>query len=257
MMGQLNPTPWLAAGHTCAGYGLMGRTIKALVGVIGEAAILSTFIRLMRGNSNAMLELVYATCGTAAGNLFSTMILRFIDLCAPNEQSQRESYLDLTKTTTFHSVSVEAAILLGAKIYGVDQNVTAENIYSHLPTIIQRIVTIDAAVADVIENYVSLRVMTTWLWKTDEQKADALIQASADQLSKTLDAVITDFIPSDPTLIPAHIKRFQASQTMPTIGPLELTEDDPLLSNDVAAITGIGKTQADALQKKLGIKKYM
>ena len=70
MMGQLNSTLWLSASHFCAGSGLMGKTVKAMVGVIGEEAILSTFIRLIRGNSNAMMELVYATCGTAAGNLF-------------------------------------------------------------------------------------------------------------------------------------------------------------------------------------------
>ena len=255
MMGQLYIEPWLSAGNMCAGYGLMGRTVKALVGVIGEAAILSTFVRLMRGNTNAMLELVYATCGTAAGNLFSTMILRFIDLCAPTEQSQREAYLDLTKTTTLDSVSVEAAIVIGVEKYGVDHKVIAEKIYSYLPTIIQRIVSIDAAVADIIENYVSLRVMTTWLWKTDEQKADAQVQASIDNLSTTLDAVIIDSTPSDPTLIPAYIRRFQAAQTVPAVEPFESIGDDPLISNDLAAVTGIGRTQADTQQRNLQIKK--
>ncbi len=241
MMGQLNPTLLLSAVHTCSGSGLIGRTVKALVGVIGEAAILSAFIRLMHGNSNAMLELVYATCGTAAGNLFSTMILRFIDLCVPTEQSQREAYLDLTKTTTLHSVSVEAAILLPEKIYGVDQKVIAENIYSYLPKIIQRIVTIDAAVADVIENYVSLQVMTTWLWKTDEQKADAQVQASIDNLSNTLDEFSVEVSPSEQSHIPAHIRKFQLSQTVPTVEPFESTGDDPLIMSDVAAVTGIGR----------------
>jgi hypothetical protein len=200
MMGQLGPTPWLAAGQTCAGSGLMGRTVKALVGVIGQAAILSTFVRLMRSNSNAMLELVYATCGTAAGNLFSTMILRFIDLCAPTGQSQRETYLDLTKTTNFEGVITETAMSISCKITGTDltANLTekAEEIYSRLPTIIQRIVTIDAAIADVIEKYVSLQVMTSWLWKTDEQKADAQVQASVDNLSNTLDEFSLEFGPS-------------------------------------------------------------
>lgn len=259
MMGQLNITPWLSAGHMCAGYGLMGRTVKALVGVIGEAAILSTFVRLMRGNTNAMLELVYATCGTAAGNLFSTMILRFIDLCAPTEQSQREAYLDLTKTATLHSVSVEAAISLASTITGKDitANLTAkaEEIYSRLPMIIQRIVTIDAAIADVVEKYVSLQVMISWLWKSDQQKADAQVQASVDQLSVTLDTVNIDSAPSDPTPSPAHIRKFQAAQTLPSVEEMESTEDDLLLSNDVAAVTGIGKIQADALQKNLQIKK--
>ncbi len=223
MMGQMGPTPWLAAGQACAGSGLMGRTVKALVGVIGQAAILSTFVRLMRSNSNAMLELVYATCGTAAGNLFSTMILRFIDLCAPTGQSQRETYLDLTKTTNFDGAIAETLISVNCKITGTDLTAKAEEIYSRLPTIIQRIVTIDAAIADVIEKYVSLQVMTSWLWKTDEQKADALVQASVDHLSNTLDEVSEEFSPSDPTPIPTHIRKFQASQTVSRVEPLEST----------------------------------
>ena len=255
MMGQLNATPWLVAGQTCAGSGLMGRTVKALVGVISQAAILSTFVRLMHSNSNAMLELVYATCGTAAGNLFSTMILRFIDLCAPTEESQREAYLDLTKTTNFDGAIAETMTLLAIKIKGADQKRIAENIYSRLPSIIQSIVTIDAAVADVIENYVSLQVMTSWLWKTDQQKADAKVQASVDNLSNTINEISEELSPSDPT--PTHIRRFQAAQTVPTIDPLESTEDESLLINDVAAFTGIRRSQFDSLQKKLQIKKHV
>jgi hypothetical protein len=201
------------------------------------------------------LELVYGTCGTAAGNLFSTMILRFIDLCAPTEQSQREAYLDLTKTTTFHSVFVEAAILLGVKIYGVDQNDIAENIYSHPPIIIQRIVTIDAAIADVIENYVSLQVMTSWLWKTDEQKANAQVQASVDKLSATLEEVSIESGPSDPTNIPDYIKSFQAAQTLPTVEAIESTEDDSLLFMDGAAVTGMGKASPSKQPQVLAAKK--
>ncbi len=255
MMGQLNPTPWLAAGQTCAGSGLMGRTVKALVGVIGQAAILSTFVKLMRSNSNAMLELVYATCGSAAGNLFSTMILRFIDQCAPTEKLQREAYLDLTKTTNFDGAIAETAISISRKTTGIDLTAKAEEIYSRLPTIIQRIVTIDAAIADVIENYVSLQVMTTWLWKTDEKKADAQVQASVDHLSETIDEVSEEFSPSEHSHIPANIRKFHASQTVPIVEPLESTEDEPLLINDVAAFTGIRKRQSDSLQKKLQIKK--
>jgi hypothetical protein len=255
MMGQLFPSPWLVVGQVCAGSGLMGRTVKALVGVIGEATILNIFVRLMSSNSNAMLELVYATCGTAAGNLFSTMILRLIDLCAPTKKSQREAYLKLTKTTTFHSVSLEAAISLAAKINGVDQKVIAENIYSYLPTIIQRIVTIDSAVADVIENYVSLQVMTTWLWKTDQQKADAQVQASVDQLSDTLDEVIIEFGPSDPPNIPDYMNRFQAAQTAPTVEPFKSTDDDPIISSDVAAVTGMGRASPSKKPQEWATKK--
>lgn len=241
MMGQLNPAPWLAAGQVCAGSGLMGRTVKALINVIGEATMLSTFVGLMRGNSNSMLELVSATCGTAAGNLFSNMILRFIDLCAPTEQSQRKAYLYITNNTTSHGICAELITKVAIKIKGVNQNVIAENIYSHLPTITQRIVTIDAAVAGVIENYVSLRVMTTWLWKTDEQKADAQVQASVDNLSKTLAEVSEEFGSSEKSHAPANIRKFQATQTFPKTEPFESTEDDPLLVMEGAAITGTGK----------------
>jgi hypothetical protein len=211
----------------------------------------------MRGNSNAMLELVYATCGTAAGNLFSAMILRFIDLCAPTEQSQREAYLDLTKTTNFDGAIAETAISISCKITGTDLTAKAEEIYSHLPTIIQRIVTIDAAIADVIEKYVSLQVMTSWLWKTDQQKADAQVEASVDQLSITLDAVSKELGASEQSRTPANIRRFQASQTTPTVEPVESTDDDLLIMSDVAAVTGMGRKQADALQKKLQIKKQV
>jgi hypothetical protein len=255
MMGQLNLTPWLAAGQICAGSGLMGRTVKALVGIIGEAAILSTLVRIMRNNSNAMMELVYATCGTAAGNLFSTMILRFIDLCAPAEESQREAYLDLTKTTSLHGVFAETMTSLPTKIKGADQKLIAENIYSHLPTIIQRIVTIDAAVADIIENYVSLQVMTSWLWKTDQQKADAQVQASVDNLSNTLDEVSEEFSASEQSHIPANIRKFQAAQTTPTVEPFKSTDDDPIISSDGAAVTGIGRAFPSKQSQVLVTKK--
>jgi hypothetical protein len=145
--------------------------------------------------------------------------------------------------------------LLAIKIKGADQKRIAENIYSRLPSIIQRIVSIDAAVADVIENYVSLQVMTSWLWKTDQQKADAKVQASVDNLSNTINEVSEELSPSDPT--PTHIRRFQAAQTVPTIDPLESTEDESLLINDVAAFTGIRRSQFDSLQKKLQIKKHV
>lgn len=239
MMGQLNSTLWLSAGHFCAGSGLMGKTVKALVGVIGEAAILSTFVRLIRGNSNSMMELVYATCGTTSGNLFSTMIISFIDQCAPTDQSQRDAYLDLTKTTTLYGVLAETGIFQRA-ICDEDPITNSENISSHLPTIIQCIASIDAAVSDVIENYVSLRVMTTWLWKTDEQKADAQVRASVDRLSDTLDKVSIEYGSSDPPHITAYIGRFQAAQTVPDLEPLESVEDDPSLFVDGAAVTGIG-----------------
>jgi hypothetical protein len=255
MMGQLNPGPWLAAGQICAGSGLMGKTVKALVGVIGEAAIMNTFVRLMHGNSNAMLELVYATCGTAAGNLFSTMILGFIDQCAPTEKSQREAYLDLTKTTSFHGAFAETMTLLAIKIKGADQKRIAENIYSRLPSIIQRIVSIDAAVADVIENYVSLQVMTSWLWKTDQQKADAKVQASVAQLSDTLDQVSIEFAASDSPQTPAYIRQFQSAQTVPTLERLESTDDELLLTSDIAAVTGIGKASLSQQAQVLGTKK--
>jgi len=250
MIGLI-PTTWLNAGQFCAGYGLMGRTIKALVGVIGEAAILSAFARLMRGNSNAMLELVYATCGTAAGNLFSAMILRFIDVCVPTTETQREAYFDLTKTTNSYGVLYDMSLSLSIINNGHDPDEVADFLYSRLPAIIQRIVTIDAAVANVIENYVSLRVMTSWLWKTGEQKADLQVQASIDDLSDTVDEIITEIgSTEDEPLISSDIDDLSYTFDEEII-EIESTEDDPLVSSDIAAVTGIGNTSSsNKLQEK-------
>ena len=257
MMGPLFTSPQLAAGQICAGSGLMGKTVKALVGIIGEWAILSTFVRLMRSDKEAMLELVYATCGTAAGNLFSNIIFSFIEQCSPTEKLQQEAYLELTKTTSLYGVYAEMATSLGTEISDVDVIANAEDIHSRLPAIMQCVATIDTAIADVIENYLSLKVMTSWLWKTDEQKADAKVQASVDHLSETLNEISEEFGPSEQSHIPANIRKFHASQTVPIVEPFESAEDDPLLFIDGAAVTGIGRVQADTQQRNLQIKKQV
>jgi hypothetical protein len=81
------------------------------------------------------------------------------------------------------------------------------------------------------------------------------VQASVDHLSHTLNDVSEEFGPSEHCHIPANIRKFHAAQTVPTIEPLESTEDDPLLFMDGAAVTGIGRRQSDSLQKKMQIKK--
>ena len=82
--------------------------------------------------------------------------------------------------------------------------------------------------------------MSTWLWKTDEQKADAQVRASIDHLSDTLDKVSIEYGPSDPPHITAYIGRFQAAQTVPDLEPIESVADDSPLFMDGAAVTGIG-----------------
>lgn len=184
------------------------------------------------------------------------MILCFIDLSAPTEDSQREAYLYLTKTTTLYGVLAETGISQRAIRDEDDDPITnAENTYSHQPVIMQRIATIDAAVANVIENYVSLRVMTSWLWKTDEQKADARVQASVDHLSDILDEVSVEFGRSDPPHIPDNIRRFNPAQTVSNLEPIKSAADDPLLFMDGVAVTGIGKASSSKQAQVLATKK--
>jgi hypothetical protein len=256
MMNQLT-TPFSAVVG-CAGSGMMGRTAKALTGVIGEAALMSSFVQLMRGNSDVMLQLVYATCGTTAGAAFSQLMNGFIETCAPTNHEQRQVYLDLTKPSGMTGVIQEMPVNLldiAARKFGINTEAVQENIYSRMPTLIQGIVTIDKAVANVIEQYVSLQVMTSWLWKKDQQLADAQVQASVDKLSATLGEVKTKFGASDLPRVPSNTRSFGLSQPVP---PLDLdrdTDDDPLLTTDVAAVTGVGSVQAARQQKKLVQKK--
>ena len=242
MMNQLT-TPFSAVVG-CAGSGMMGRTAKALTGVIGEAALMSSFVQLMRGNSDVMLQLVYATCGTTAGAAFSQLMNGFIETCAPTNHEQRQVYLDLTKPSSTTGVILEMPVNLldiAARKCGINTEAVQENIYSRMPRLIQGIVTLDAAVANVIEQYVSLQVMTSWIWKSDQQKADAQVQASIEQLSDTL---VNVQINSDNLIEP--------------VSPLDMvrdTDDDPLQFMDGAAFTGISNASLAKNQQVLQARK--
>jgi hypothetical protein len=110
-----------------------------------------------------------------------------------------------------------------------------------MPTLIQGIVTIDKAVANVIEQYVSLQVMTSWIWKSDQQKADPQVQASIEQLSDTL---VNVQINSDNLIEP--------------VSPLDMdrdTDDDPLQFMDGAAFTGISNASLAKNQQVLQERK--
>lgn len=254
MMNQL--TMPLSAVDICAGVGMMGRTGKALTGVIGDAALLSSFVQLMRGNSDVMLQLVYATCGTTAGAAFSQLINGFIDVCVPTNREQRQVYLDLTKPSGIIGVIQEIPLNMldmAVRKCGLSNKDAYEHIYSRMPTLIQGIVTIDKAIANVIEQYVSLQVMTSWIWKSDQQQADAKVQASVEQLSKTLNDVKTRFGPSDLPRTPSNTRSFGLTQPLPPLDLDRIMQDDPLLTTDVAAVTGIA--QAASRQKDENVKK--
>jgi hypothetical protein len=256
MMNQL--TSSLSAMVMCAGLGVMGRTGRALMGVIGDAALLSSFVQLMRRNSDVMLQLVYATCGTTAGAAFSQLIIGFIETCAPAHHERRQVYLDLTKPNSLSAVMLDtygAVLDIAASKFGVNTEAVKENIYSRMPSLIQGIVEIDRAVANVIEQYVSLQVMTSWIWKSDQQKADAKVQASIEQLSETLDDVKTKFGPSDLPRTPSNTRSFGLNQPLPPLDLNRTMQDDPLLTTDVAAVTGIGSAQAASLQNDEKAKK--
>ena len=66
------------------------------------------------------------------------------------------------------------------------------------------------------------------------------MQASVDHLSNTLGEFSVELEPSEQSHIPAYIRKFQLSQTVPTVERFESTGDDPLTMSDVAALTGIG-----------------
>jgi hypothetical protein len=98
-------------------------------------------------------------------------------------------------------------------------------------------------------------VLTSWLWKTDQQKAQATVQASVDRLSLTLDEVKSKFGPSNLPRVPANTRSFRPTTAVP---PLELdreTEIDPLVMMDGAAVTGIGNASLPEKQQRLQEKK--
>lgn len=254
MMKQINTDLFLMAGIQVAGLGLMGKTAHAMIDVMGEVALLRSFVQMMRGNSDTMLQLVYATCGTAAGNLFSQMIFAFIERCAPTDSDQRNAYINMSKPTGMWGLISDEVKQLKCLVTENDEEMD-EYIYSHMPSLIQRFVEIDKAVANVIEQYVSLQVMTSWIWKSDQQKADAKVQASVEQLSDILGEVKTKFGPSDLPRVPTNTRSFGLTQPVPPLDLDRETDDDPLLFMDGTAVTGIGNASLAKNQRALQERK--
>lgn len=257
MMSQISyqsPLPFLA--YCMAGNGVFGRSARAIIDVMGDAALLRSFVQYMRGNSDAMLQLVYATCGTAAGDLFSQLIYGLIEICAPTDAEQRNTYVEMTRPTgTAGLITDELIHVLNELVPAPPAENTEEKLMSRLPGIVRTIITIDKAVAGVIRDYVSLHVMTSWLWKADQQKADAQVQASVDKLSATLDGVKSKFGPTDLPRVPSNTRSFRPTEPVPPLDLDRAIGDDPLPSTDVAAVTGIGSAARAEEQQALYEKK--
>ena len=255
MMNRIYIHPLALAVHGLAGQGWKGKTARALVDVAGDAPLLHSFVQLMQGNSDYMKQMVSATCGAAAGNAFSQLIHGFIEMCAPTNAQQRSTYIEMSKPTGMWGLIMDEAMHFrdGQSRIEVDQAVA--NFASRLPNSIRAIIDFDKAVADIIQHYVSLQVMTSWLWKKDQQTAEAQVQTSIDKLSATLGEVKTKFGPSDLPRVPSNTRSFGLTQSVPPLDLDRETDDDPLLFMDGAAVTGIGSAQAVKQQKKLGQKK--
>ncbi len=257
MMSQINLEPWQVIAQGMVGMGMMGRTARALVDVIGDAALLRSFVQLLKGNSDYMLQMVYAICGTAAGNLFSQLIFGFIEMCAPTDAKQRTMYIEMTKPTSVAGLIMNEVVQCGLDYKKKSCSEVEADIMRlpHKP--IRTIINIDKAVAEVIHSYVSLQAMTSWLWKKDHQQADAQVQASVDKLSATLGEVKTKFGPTDLPRVPTNTRPFGVTDTVP---PLDLDrhtddDDDPLLFLDGAAVTGIGRASPSKKPQVLATKK--
>ncbi len=255
MMSQINTNPLLVFVHGLAGQGLMGRTARALIDVIGDTALLRSFVQLMQGNSDYMLQMVYATCGTAAGNLFSQLIYGFIEMCVPTEAEQRTTYVEMSRPTGMWGLFMDEAVQFMNDKTGKSAAEAEEKFMSRLPSPIRTIINIDKAVAGVIQNYVSLQVMTSWLWKKDQQQADTQVQASVNKLSSTLGEVKTKFGHTDLPRIPTNTRSFGLTQPVPQLDLDRDTDDDPLLFMEGAAVTGIGKTSPSKKPQVLATKK--
>lgn len=262
MIGALTEQPWLVMGHMFGSMNFMGRAVRALTDVVGDGAILRAFYHLMRGNSDAMLQMVYATCGTAAGNAFSQLIISFIEMCAPTDASQRNAYIELSKPGALYGVAADETLQMtkdvGTYLMSRESNEgpethlsTEKENHRELPSVIKGIISIDRAVADVITNYVSLHALTSWLWKTDQQKAKATVQASVDRLSLTLDEVKSKFGPSNLPRVPANTRSFRPTARVPPLNLDRETEIDPLVMMDGAAVTGIGNASLPEKQQRL------
>lgn len=266
MIGALSEKPWLVIGHMLGSMNFMGRAVRALTDVVGDAAILHAFYHLMRGNSDAMLQMVYATCGTAAGNAFSQLIFGFIEMCAPTNASQRNAYIELSKPSALYGLITDEMFNV---FQHVDQYITSrqtnkatevhsspeESVRREIPSIIKTIISIDRAVADVITNYVSLHALTSWLWKADQQQAETKVQASVDRLSLTLDEVKSKFGPSNLPRVPSNTRSFRPTEPVPPLDLDRETEIDPMVMMDGAAVTGIGNASLPKKQQRINEKK--
>jgi hypothetical protein len=241
MMSQINLEPSLVIAQGMVGMGMMGRTGRALVDVIGDAALLRSLVQLLKGNSDHMLQMVYAICGTTAGNLFSQLIFGFMEMCAPIDAEQRTMYIEMTKPTSVTGLIMNEVVQCRLDYTKKSWSEVEAHIMSlpHKP--IRTIINIDKAVADVIHTYVSLQAMTSWLWKKDQQQADAQVQASVDKLSATLGEVKSKFGPTDLPRVPSNTRSFGLTDPVPKLDLDDDLNDDPLLFMDGTAVTGISK----------------
>ncbi len=257
MMSQTHQTALPFLGYCLAGEGAFGRSARAIVDVMGDAALLRSFVQFMRGNGDPMLQLVYAIGGTAAGNLFSPLIYGLIEICAPTNADQRNTYVEMTQPKgiwglitdeiwPFANQHLQAALLKNAERTGAFR----------LPEFVRPIITIDKAVAGVIKDYLSLQVMTSWLWKKDQQKADAQVQASVNKLSAVLDEVKIRFDPSSElSRGRTSTRSFRPIEPVPPADLDRATGDDLPLSTHVPAVTGIGNAALAEKQRVLEAKK--
>ena len=251
MMSQINLELSLMIAQGMVGMGMMGRTARALVDVIGDVALLRSFVQLLKGNSDYMLQMVYAICGTAAGNLFSQLIFGFMEMCAPTDAEQRTMYIEMTKPTSMTGLIMNEVVQCRLEYKNKSWSEMEAHIMSLPHNPIRTIINIDKAVADVIHTYVSLQAMTSWLWKKDQQQADAQVQASVDKLSATLGEVKTKFGPTDLPRVPSNTRPFGLTDPVPKLDLDDDVNDDPLLFMDGAAVTGIGR--ASPSKRRVGL----
>jgi hypothetical protein len=254
MMTQLSHgSTGIALLHFLGASGVLGRTVRSIIDVTGDAALLRSFVQLMRGNSDTMLQLVYAVCGTAAGNAFSQAIHGFIDMCAPADTEQRNAYLNMTQPTGLGGLIFDES----TKFFHGEQSIEQqEQSIKRLPEVMRAVITIDRSIGSLISNYLSLQVMTTWLWKKDQQKADAQVHASVDNLSATLEEVKIKYGATNlRQRKPAETRSPHPTTPVQPVSLDAVDDDDPLLMTDGAAVTGIGNASLHQKQQRLLEKK--
>jgi phosphate starvation-inducible protein PhoH len=97
--------------------------------------------------------------------------------------------------------------------------------------------------------------MTTWLWKKDQQKADAQVQTSVDKLSTTLEEVKIKYGATNLRQRKPAVTRSVLPTAPMQPAYLDAVDDDPLLMTDGAAVTGIGNASLHQKQQRLSEKK--